>query len=401
MSFFDLTAYEYVEPTSSFPLCGSCGFFKTCNSPKFAVAGEGKKRILIVAPFPTKIEDRKGRPFTSGLAKRLESELAQIGVDMFEDCWLTYSLICKPNKQPTDNHVKYCRPLLLDTIASLNPLSMLLLGTFPTRSVLGHLWKEAPGSLNRWAGKKIPSQELNAWVCPTWSVQDIRAYEEEKNLGPVVWWRRHLEDAVLETERPWKQVPDYEEQIEIENNSGKAAATIREMKDSGLPIAIDYETTCLQPDSRNSEILTAAVCCGGRSTIAYNWHGEAVGATKELLMSPCPKVLANATFERRWTWALLGCDIENVVWDTIDAAHWIDNRRDSTSVKYQSFVCLGHPAYDEWIKPYMGASGGYTQNRLRIMHRQKLLLYNGLDSVLEYHIAKKQMEESAYVPCAL
>lgn len=401
MGFFNLTEYEYEEPESSFPLCGSCGFFKRCATPKVEPVGKGKKGLLVVMPFPTKSEDAEGKLFTSGLARRLEVELVRVGVDMWEDCWLTYSLICKPNKQPTDWHVKWCRPTLNNTIDTLRPVSMLLLGDFPNRSVIGRLWKEAPGEIGRWAGRTIPSQQLNAWVCPTWSVQNIRTFEEEGNLGPVVWWKRHIEAAVSKTSRPWETVPDYERQVVVENNSEKAAKTLRRLTATGKPLAFDYETTCLQPEGRDSEILTAAVCFGGEDTLAYNWQGEAIEATKEMLLASNPKVLANASFERRWTWEKLGCDINNVVWDTIDAAHWVDNRRNSTSVKYQSFTCLGHPAYDEWIKPYMGASGGYTQNRLREMSRQKLLLYNGLDAILEYFIAKKQMEESGYAPYSL
>lgn len=402
MTFFDLSAYEGYEPTPSVPLCGSCGFFQTCSTPKFGVVGSGEKEVLIVAPFPTKREDISGEAFSSGFAKRLSGELSELGVDLRKDCWLTYSLICKPDKQPTEEHANYCRPTLIRTIEKLQPKVIVLLGTWPMRSLVGHLWKESPGPLNRWVGWNIPSQDLNAWVAPTWSVQDIRRYEEEKNTAPTIWWRQHLKNAFSKIGgRPWEQVPAYDEQVLIENNSEKAAAVLDEMRASGKPIALDYETTCLQPEGRDSEIITAAVCCGGDWTIAYNWHGKAVEATSKLLQSPCPKIAANATFERRWTWEKLRHGIRNVVWDVIDSAHWIDNRRDTTSVKFQSFVMLGHPAYDEWIKPYMSATGGYTKNQLQLMDRQKLLLYNGLDSILEYKIAEKQMEIAGYAPCSL
>ena len=74
------------------------------------------------------------------------------------------------------------------------------------------------------------------------------------------------------------------------------------------------------------------------------------------------------------------------------AAHVLDNRGGISSIKFQAFVLLGQPDYDSSIKEYLKSRdpGGYGLNRVKQAPVKPLLLYCGLDSLLEYLVAKKQ-----------
>lgn len=95
-------------------------------------------------------------------------------------------------------------------------------------------------------------------------------------------------------------------------------------------------------------------------------------------------------FEERWTVAKLGCKVRGWHWDTMLAAHILDNRSGITSLKFQAFVHLGISDYDSHISPFLYSKHPNETNRIDQVDDKSLLLYNGLDSLLEYLIMKKQ-----------
>jgi hypothetical protein len=165
------------------------------------------------------------------------------------------------------------------------------------------------------------------------------------------------------------------------------------MIEQGGAVAFDYETNMLKPDSKDAEIVCCSVCWEGKKTIAFPWHGEAVTAMSELLLSPkIKKVGANNKFEERWTRRILGHGVRGWVWDCMVSAHVLDNRPLITSVKFQSFVRLGQPSYDTAVGPYLKASDGNKKNRIKEVDLGSLLQYCGMDSLLEWLIAESQRE---------
>ena len=70
--------------------------------------------------------------------------------------------------------------------------------------------------------------------------------------------------------------------------------------------------------------------------------------------------------------------------------HLIDNRDDINSLKFQAFVRLGVPIYSDDTESFLEADGGYGINRINDAGWSRLLLYNGLDSLLENKITKIQ-----------
>ncbi len=390
------------------PRCGACGLCEHCSSPKMPVWGKGKRKVLVCGESPGATEDSEGRPFVGKTGQLLRRALAPLGVDLDRDCWTTNSLICWPwswsqkdggtrykkNRAPTENEIAWCRPNLLNALRELDPEVILLLGNAPVKSLIGWLWKEDPGGISRWAGWNIPCQRLNSWVCPTFHPSYL-AREENPVLDKL--WSKHLEEAFSLEGRPWKKVPDYPSQVRRILDPRAAAFELRGLAAGNQPVAFDYETDRIKPDHPDSQI----VCCSasdGETTVAYPWVGEAVQATRDFLRSPVPKIAANAKFEHRWTLAKLGCKVRNWVFDTMVAAHVLDNRPGITGLKFQSFVLLGQESYDDRVKPWMKSQGGgNAPNRLPEAVREGglngLLLYNGLDALLEWEIAQIQSKK--------
>ena len=160
--------------------------------------------------------------------------------------------------------------------------------------------------------------------------------------------------------------------------------------------SFDYETDRIKPDGDDSRIVSCSVWWDGEKTIAFPWHGEAIKAMRELLRSPLPKIGCNLKFEDRWTRKILGHRVRGWYWDTMLAAHVLDNRPGVTSIKFQSFVLLGQTSYDDHIKRFLKGASGEETNQIDQIDVNDLLLYNGLDSLLQFKVGSKQMELMGY-----
>ncbi len=300
-------------------------------------------------------------------------------------------MICRPpaNATPTNRQIEYCRPNVARAIRELEPQVIICLGGSAVRSVLAGMVREI-GPIGRWVGWKIPCRQHNAWICPTYHpAYALRA--QDPVVDRII--ESDLRAATSLTERPWKEIPDYRRDNEIIMEPDKAAEAVRRMIGRGSPIAFDYETNRLKPDRSNARIISCSICWAGEYTIAYAWHGEVIRATRELLRSPCAKIASNMKFEERWTRAILKTSVRNWRWDTMLAAHVLDNRRGSSGLKFQSFVRLGAESYDDHIQQYLSSSRPDGTNRIDEIDLEELLVYNAMDSLLEYRVAVKQMEE--------
>ena len=117
---------------------------------------------------------------------------------------------------------------------------------------------------------------------------------------------------------------------------------------------------------------------------------------EKFVQSPIKKIAANMKFEDRWTRAVLGCSVRNLVWDTMQAAHVLDNRPEISGVKFQSFARLGRARYDRKVKPYLESNDSRTPNKIDQLPMPLLLKYCALDNLYEYQIAQQQMREMGY-----
>ena len=289
---------------------------------------------------------------------------------------------------------KNCRPNLERTIREKQPDVILLLGAIPISSFLSTRFPSpmSNGGMGRWTGWKIPCRNPNTWVCPTWHPSYLL---REKNDVMQREWERHLKAAFELEGKPWQEIPNERGEVRCIFDPDEAAREIADLWGGefspDVPIAFDYESNMLKPDSNEARI----VCCSmsnGNKTITYPWHGKAKEATGKFLQSRIPKVTYNAKFEVRWTLKEFGHGVRNVAWDGMLAAHAIDNRSGVTGCDFQAFVNLGMPDYWSRVGPYLKAKrkGGNEPNRVGEVDLESLLLYCGTDSLIEWKLAEVQ-----------
>lgn len=381
------------------PQCGACGLYKTCQSPKMPVSGKGRKRILIVGEAPGENEDDKNLQFVGDSGQMLKKTLAKFGIDMRRDCWIDNALRCHPPKNEIKDKraVDYCRPNIVQAVKELNPELILLFGAIPVRSLLGWIWRDEVGPIGRWINWRIPCQKLNAWVCPIWHPSFIirtgYGVSGDKNDVRQTIFERHVKAALKCQGRPWKKVPDYKSQVMIVYDEKSVNKFIRGFVERGRPTAFDLETNQLKPDGDASRIHYASMS-NGEMTIAFEWHSGVLDEFTKFLESSVPKIGANMKFEQRWLMRH-GGRVRNWWWDTMIAAHVLDNRPGISSVKFQGFVRLGQDAWDYDVKEFLKSRSHscYSVNRIREVSKHKILTYCGMDSLVEWHVAMDQRKE--------
>ena len=379
------------RPATGASQCGACGLYKHCNSPKMGVQGTGKRRILVVLPPITKTEDEQETWLRSEHGAWLRKFMRNNGIEPMEDCWYTGALICY-TANPNNDQVDHCTSKIQAVIKQLTPDVIICLGYKATRGVVQLAWGKKAGDPERWANWCIPSQKLNAWIVTTDEIEINDEFrQKDKNQVRKVLIELQLREAFAKDGKPWKEVPNYNKLIQYPDED-KTVAIIKQMIARGGVVAFDYETNMLKPDHPKSRIYSCAICWNGRLTIAYPWTTKTAAATSALLKSDLWKIGANIKFEERWTLRHMGHGVNRWLWDTMQAAHCLDNRKGVTSVKFQSFVYSGTYSYNEYITQYLISEGSMEENKIHEIPLKKLLMYNGMDSLEEFDLALKQME---------
>lgn len=377
------------------PQCQRCQLYRGCRSPKMPPTGEGRKKILVVAEAPGEVEDARGTQLVGPVGQMLRRELAQLGVDLDRDCWKTNALACRPgvdNREPKDQEIEYCRPNVVRAIKIFRPRVVMLFGLAATKSVIGRWWKDSIGHVGRWVGWRIPCPEWPCWICPTWHPSYLARSQDDQGLW--LWFRKHLAGALECLKGPPPRRIDRAERVELIFNDCEAKARLRNFIDRGGTVSIDLETDRLRPDTRGASIRSCAVCWEGKETISYPWHGEAIKATSELMRSPnLGKIGYNSKFEQRWAKAILGHGIRNWVWDGMEASHVLDNRPGITGVAFQAFVRLGQRTYGTEVERYLSSQTPDEPNHVWECDLDQLLVYGGIDALVEYELAMLQRAE--------
>lgn len=353
--------------------------------------GKGKKQVLVVGEAPGETEDQQGRPFIGKAGQYLRDVLDAMDVDLDKDAITTNACICRPpkNATPDPKQITWCRPNLLNTINEHNPRVVITLGSSALRSVLGPYWKSDIGTLERWVGWQIPLAQH--WVCPTYHPSFLLRMRSEL-LDKVFF--QHLEAAFGITESP-RPFPFDTTKVERLYEEKDIVQGVEEIESSGRRVAFDYETNCLKPEYEKAKIYSCALS-NGKRTIAYPWAGAAIPATQRFLANAgVLKIASNLKFEDRWSRVRVQTKVRGWDWDTMLAAHCLDNRPGICSLKFQAFVNMGLVSYNEHIEPYLENHKGHY-NRIHEISTSDLLLYNGMDALVEYYLARFQRRQMGY-----
>lgn len=375
--------------------CGKCGLAQKCISPRMKPSGEGVIRVLFVGGALNELEDRRGTHFLGDAGQYLREVVEDLGSDI-DACWMTNSVICHSSADKIEPFmISCCRPSLLNTIKKLKPNVIITLGEDPLESLLHGLWKKDINTIERWVGWNIPLAEYGAWLCPTYDPSYLVEKRNEKDVILKLVFKNHIKKAMsLANVKPNPiNITKLESQVEIIRSTRKAKKRIWGLsKEKGI-LAFDWETNALKPDRKKSRLVSASFCLDGRDTFSCMVRPSLFDAIRAVLRSKqLKKVASNIKFEERWSIAKLKIRVAAWHWDTMLAAHCIDNRPLVSSIKFQAFVLFGIADYDSHIEQYLKSSTADGINQILELNRNDLLLYGGLDSLIEHMVMVKQKE---------
>ena len=395
--FFKLHEIAGSDPDSAFG-CGTCQLSKTCIHPRMKAHGEGRKKIMIIAEAPGEKEDQRGVPLVGDSGLLVRRLLKRNGVDLDLDCVKTNAVACRPpdNRTPYPSEIEACRQRVWNTIETVKPKVLFLFGGSAVASFLSHRMKKDVGAITRWVGRSIPDQETGVWVVPTYHPSFILRNPQ----NPVVEmnFEEHLQLGIQLLEEPFPDYGNEESKINVLTSKQEIIDYRQDILDRKPElISIDYETSGIKPHAPGHFIECASVAEDGDSATTFPFYPDIKKPWVKILRDKdIGKAAHNMKFEDTWSYFILGTRVRNWVWDSMIAAHVLDNRTKVCSLKFQSYVNFGLLDYDSYISKYLESGGKKASandfNWVRKANRMKLLVYNGMDSMLEHRLASIQMK---------
>jgi len=117
--------------------CAKCDLHKSRTN---AVFGKGPidAGVMLIGEAPGREEDIQGVPFVGRAGKKLDSILAEAGID-FDEVFITNVVKCRPpgNRNPENYEMMKCNPYLLEQIRVISPEVIVLLGNIALSLVTG------------------------------------------------------------------------------------------------------------------------------------------------------------------------------------------------------------------------------------------------------------------------
>lgn len=374
--------------------CFSCGLYKHCITPKMEPYGNFKKGILNIGEAPGEFEDKKGRPWQGKTGKLLQETYKKLGIDLFDDCLNINAVSCRPidpqwgNRTPTNHEIQNCRRFVLSAIDKYKPKIIVLFGNVAVQSVIGHRWKKDLGGITKWRGFRIPDQDFKCWICPTLHPSFV---EREGQVEQAIW-EQDLKSIISLVGTPIREYKEPDISI-IED--------LRILEALKHEVAIDYETPAIKPHTNGYRIVSASVA--PTTDYVYSFLMPEIRSKQRPFLNliaddTIGKIAHNMKFEQSWSVNCLYQPVVNWVWDTMLAAHVLDNRDKITSLKFQTYTSFGVIDYDSEIAPYLSGEDSKDANSPNKIYellkqpggREMLLRYNGLDSIHTKRLADMQ-----------
>ncbi len=390
------------RPDNKVYSCVSCGLMKRSHTPKMPPYGEFKKDIMVISDTPKEIDDERGKPWQGKTGRVLKKILKKYGINLSEDCLTIHAVCCRAtdkkskDKPPTSYEIDCCRKTIIKHIKEYQPKVILVLGEVPIESLLKHRWKHDIGNIDKWRGWQIPDQDFKCWVCPVFH-PDYVLKQDRMEVETI--WEQDINKAVEHVEKPflkWHK-PDIHYLNDLE--------PLRKITSS--QVSIDYEATGLKPHAKGHRIICASVAVDENTAYTFLMpkSRKARQPFIDLLSNTAiGKMAHNMKFEENWSVVRLKQSVKGWDWDSMLAAHLLDNRPKICSLKFQTYVNFGIIDYDSEITPYLKAkdsNDGNAFNQIQKLlnnktHTKQLLEYCAMDTITQYRLAMKQIKQINY-----
>jgi DNA polymerase len=369
--------------------CIKCKLYKGCRTPKMKESGKGEKGILIIAEAPGRTEDEKGTQLVGEAGQVLRDTLNEFDIDLDRDCWKTNATACRPpnNRTPTKREIKCCNPRMIKTIKEKSPRLIILLGGTSLDSFLTQRLKGASGGINKWRGFVIPDQIQKAWIAPAFHPSFVLRSRGIKAVGRL--FEKDIENALSKLN---KEVPVYNYKIDILDEF-RANNMLQGLLDYPPELlGFDYETTGLSSYREGHKIVCCSVCHDGETAYIFEFTDKLIKWWKQILNSrKIKKTAHNIKFEHQWSRNILGVETRRWEWDSMLASHILDNRKGITGLKFQAYVNFGREDYSSHLDKYIKYNDGNNFNRIKDADIREVMRYCGMDNLIQYRLAIKQM----------
>ena len=326
--------------------------------------------------------------------KRLAAYLKDVGEDI-GDFRIIAAVACFPQGklEKKKQYWKHCQPLMVQQILEAKPERIIVYGKYALASVIDWLWHSPAGLPDRWYGRKIPSRELNAWVCPI----GMKGVLKNPKVSQIYFYRG-LRDALRLRGRPYDKVSvnDYADRVEVASDLNRIKALLAEASSSPLS-AFDYETNCLKSEKIKAKVFTASVAwlsASGPECVAFAMDDRLADAWRGYVTSNSLKIAANLKFEQRWTREHFGVDVNRWLWDNVIVGHMYDPMETAAGLKFQAFCHLGLPYFAHDVEKYFENTDDQGYNSIHLANKKSLMIYNGIDSLVELDLGILQMYQS-------
>ena len=387
--------------------CADCGLNMQCQTPKFPVWGNGKKKILIVLDTPSSKEDEMSEPFSSIRGTLLKELLEdRLNIKIKRDCWVTYAVSCCCKKQIKSYNVDACRKYLHESINELNPRVIIPFGYWAMIGISGDILtsKSRGKTTDEWTGYSIPDQRFLKWIIPTWDIFQLKLETDKQDTVKIKQFISHWQKALDLINVPVKNI-NYKERIFLLTDKKEILTVLydmigfAELKGKYI-LSIDYETTGKKPHRKGHEILSIAIS-NGKKTWAFLFDKrdhELFTAMKRMLTNKYIYWrVHNVQFEWLWSNAIFGVYPANLDQDTILGLHVLNSQK-RKGLKPNVYCLFGVAGYDDTVDEYISAPPAeekiHGANAFNLMKQKKdennpdNLIYNGFDALFTYLIAE-------------
>ena len=430
------------------PRCICCGR----KARPLETGGKGKRKILIVFEQPSMKQHKQDDWFAEH--KYVYKVLRErVGIDPKEDCYVTGVYRCNIDTEPEQSLIsgtskkparkpKYedCVCGLYATIREKKPVLIITVGSVATGAVL-RLYNGSHFGLgrsyNQYVGRVIPLLNVDgyfgSWLAPVMSMEEIQGYSNPKQQAVAqLWFERHIMSA-------YAKIADFDDVEEarpkpLEHPPIEKLTTSEEIRNAldeacmADYTAFDYETNCLQPEPtfkeeieeikgddgltndtklRQPKVLCIALAYGTsekmQRVVAFSLPDTqtkeeldvhpVTKAWRKFLRSKTKKIVANVKFEERWSSVYYEQPIRNFYWDVCIGGRVMECISGMSGLKYLTFVNFGVIGYDDDVSENIDNNVDSRYNRLDEVDTNKLLTYNGYDSIYTYGLAIIQHKE--------
>jgi uracil-DNA glycosylase family 4 len=350
--------------TDSILSCSACNL-RHPKLPPVPSCGPVDAEVMIVGEAAGVTELEQGKPFVGKAGYLLNQCLQEAGWKRSE-LYIANTCRCRPtngtaDRPPSVKEKKACQHFLLEEIEVIKPKLVILLGNTPL-SVFSRKSK-----ITEMRGK--PFEQNGITFFPTYHPSFILRMPAYRHVfvSDLRRARGITEDDVLDPEKI---------EVTICRTREEADKCVAEALKAEV-VAIDTETTGLQPWNESQRVLCAAVACGEDKTFAIpmtEWGKESLRPLLE--SNEVKKVFHNAKFDTSFLMKE-GLNTERVVFDTSIAAHLLDENR-SLKLEHLAVEVLGAKpwksmvSFEDWQ--------GTVDEMLADPKSDTLMRYNGIDA---------------------